>query len=131
MRTERIATKDKAGRPNGWVLPLWNVDSGQPCEQVYVTAIAPAAMKGPHLHMKRAGRFCCIKGDVRIVTREGDQYIDHVSGETSGHEIVQVPAGTPAALYNIGEGEALVVNMPSPQWRADDQDQWPVGEWAP
>jgi hypothetical protein len=37
-----------------------------------------------------------------------------------------VPAGVPAALQNIGDKEAYMLNMPSPAWQVDDQDEHAV-----
>jgi hypothetical protein len=46
-----------------------------------------------------------------------------------GGEYCFVPCGTPAALYNIGDGEALVLNMPNPSWSQENPDEWPVTHW--
>lgn len=121
----RITTKDQSGAPNGWLLPVWNIHDGPQISQVYVTAIAPGMSKGPHLHMKRRGLFCRLTGAVLLATRD-------LEGNYTTHDITEpvlVPSGTPAALYNIGTTEALVLNMPHPAWRQDDQDEWPVEGW--
>lgn len=125
----KLKTVDGKNKPNGWLLPVWHIDSGTRIDQVYVTAVAPGASKGPHLHMKRAGRFCCIRGDVVIVTRTDGEYREFPSGDLAGHEIVYVRPGTPCAIYNVGSDEALVINMPSPPWRQNDQDEHPVKDW--
>ncbi len=137
----RIDTKDDSGNPNGYVITLWNKhEQDWTPQQVYLTVIAPHSQKGPHLHMKRCGRFVCIKGDVRVVKRVGDKdgtatelsfYSRQHTGERLGHHMVEVPPGTPAALVNIGDEPAYVINMPSPAWREDDQDEWPVEGWSP
>jgi quercetin dioxygenase-like cupin family protein len=128
----RIETKDEAGKPNGYVITIWNEreDDIVPPAQVYVTAIAPGCRKGPHLHMKRRGLFTCIKGNVKIITRNPEgTYRVHHSGETHNYRRVEVPPGTVAALYNEGTEDALVINMPTPAWAKDDQDEWPVKGW--
>lgn len=126
----RITTKDAAGNPNGFLLPIWHVDEGPPIDQVYLTVVVPGAVKGPHLHMKRHGLFCCIRGSVRVVMRDPTgRYISVDLGERSGFPRIEVPAGTPAAIYNTGDCEAYLLNMPSPPWRSDDQDEWPVDNW--
>lgn len=127
----KIETKDTAGVPNGWLLPVWN--SGERPDlrpdQVYVTAIAPGCRKGPHLHMKRRGMFACVAGSVRIV------YVDSVNKRWSaelvpGSAPFVVNPGSPCALYNFGETEALVINMPSPAWSKEQPDDWPVEFWT-
>lgn len=124
-----IGTTDGDGAPNGWLLPLWHVDSGEPVDQVYLTAVYPGMAKGPHLHMKRTGRFTCVKGDVLIVTRVDDEYREHWSGQGYSFATVRVPPGVPAAIYCLGRMPAFVLNMPSPPWRVDDQDDHEVIDW--
>lgn len=148
----RIETKSDAGL-NGWLVPIWNIaeDDWRP-DQVYLTVVLPGAQKGPHLHRKRCGRFTCIKGNVMIVTRgiethewrghdgrgptmavlmdlSKPAYVEHYTGENYGFATIPVWPGTPAAIYNLGTEPAYVLNMPSPPWRPDDQDEWPVEDW--
>jgi dTDP-4-dehydrorhamnose 3,5-epimerase len=127
----KIETTNREGLPNGWLVPIFNVhdnfiDSAQHPRQVYLTVIAPGEVKGPHLHLKRWGLFTCIKGNARIVIRVGNGYEEYMTGEDYKFASIQVPAGIPAALQNIGSEEAYILNMPSPAWRADDQDEHPV-----
>lgn len=129
MVIHKIPTKDAKGKPNGWLLPIWHRDGGVKIDQVYVTAITPGGRKGPHLHMKRRGLFCCIKGDVLIVSRTKGPYIERFSGDSYEHALVWVDPGDACAIYNIGSEEALVLNMPSPPWRENDRDEHPVENW--
>lgn len=126
-----IATKGKDGRPNGWLLPLWNVHDRPDLrpDQVYLTAIEHGCSKGPHLHMKREQRYYCIRGSVRVVGAEpggGYSTYDTVAGD---EVVCVVRPGTPSMLINIGNGEAWVINMPAPAWHPDDRDDWPVEGW--
>lgn len=124
-----IPTNDHEGRPNGWLLPLWHIDEEESVDQVYLTVVLGGMAKGPHLHMRRRARFTCVLGDVLIVTRENGLYRRHWSGESHDFATVRVPAGVPAAIYNQHRGPAYVLNMPSPPWRADDQDDHEVIGW--
>lgn len=129
----RIATKDPRGNPNGFVVPLWHVDHGPRIDQAYLTTVLPGAQKGPHCHMKRRGHYVCIRGAVLIVTRdpEGNYRSFEMSAETQEHNRgLDIPPGTVSALYNLGDEEAWLLNMPSPPWRSDDQDEWPVNDWT-
>jgi len=124
-------TKNKKGRSNGWLLPIFNVHDGlidmaQYPHQVYLTVIAPREVKGPHLHLKRWGLFTCIRGNAKIVVREETGYEEYFTGEDHKFATIQVPAGMPAALQNIGTEEAYMLNMPSPAWHVDEQDDHPV-----
>ena len=127
----KIITKNKEGQPNGWLVPIFNVydgliDVAQHPRQVYLTVIAPGEIKGPHLHLKRWGLFTCIKGNAKIVVLTENGYEEFLTGEDFEFATIQVPAGVPAALQNIGDEEAYMLNMPSPAWHVDDQDEHPV-----
>jgi dTDP-4-dehydrorhamnose 3,5-epimerase-like enzyme len=127
--------------PTGWLLPIWS-DVENPEEkvsQVYLTVVAPGAVKGPHCHRQRAGRFTCIKGNVRIVLRHenvftpplgGFWYETYDIGEHHGFGTIRVAPRTAAAIYNLGSKAAYVLNLPHPAWRADQQDEWPVDNWT-
>jgi len=127
----KIVTRNKEGKINGWLLPIYNINDGlialeQHPKQVYLTVVAPKEIKGPHLHLKRWGLFTCIKGNIKIVVKTSEGYKEFFTGEDYEFATIQVPAGVPAALQNIGHEEAYVLNMPSPAWREDDQDEHPV-----
>ncbi len=129
----KIPTLDAAGAANGHVQTIWSelTDPALRPAQVYVTAIAPGARKGPHLHRVRRGMFACVAGRVLIrtqwqqngVTIYADFWLE------PGSDPVHVEPGTPAALYNVGDGEALVVNMPAPAWSKEEPDEHPVEVW--
>jgi dTDP-4-dehydrorhamnose 3,5-epimerase len=127
----KIVTMNKDGKPNGWLLPIFNVNDGlvhdqQHPQQAYITAVAPGEVKGPHLHFKRWGLFTCIRGNVKIVIRTDAGYNEYLSGEDHQFATIQIPVGVPAMIVNIGEGEAHLLNLPSPGWQPDDQDEHPV-----
>jgi hypothetical protein len=131
QRHPKIITKCKDDRPNGWLVPLFNVhddflDEGKYPKQVYLTVISVGKFKGPHLHMKRWGLFTCIKGNARIIVRKDEEYEEYLTGEDYDFNTIQIPAGIPAALQNIGPVDAYILNMPSPSWHIDDQDDHPV-----
>jgi mannose-6-phosphate isomerase-like protein (cupin superfamily) len=126
-----IQTHSPDGKPNGWLLPLWNVNERTDLrpDQVYLTVVASGCSKGPHLHKKREQRYYVIKGDCEVITR------DPVTGEYAMRymwpgDVEVVPAGVPSQLRNKGIGEAWLINMPSPAWSPDDQDEWPVENWT-
>lgn len=127
----KITTKTAAGKENGFLIPIINVHEKfvQPeqwPQQVYCTVAKPGEVKGPHLHKKRWGLFTCIKGNVKIVIQIDGQYQERFTGEDHNFATIQVPAGTPSALVNIGEVDAYILNMPSPSWHPEDQDDWDV-----
>ena len=128
----KIITYDTEGNVNGWLIPIWNALE-QPelrPEQIYVTAIAPHSRKGPHLHMEREGRFHCIVGEVLVFIRPRGGYPEPYKVWLSpGYGLTTVPAGSACALYNFGDTEAIVLNLPSPAWSKDNPDDHPVTDW--
>lgn len=133
-KNRKIVTKDRNGQANGYLIPIFNATEGfvapaQHPQQAYLTVVAPGKAKGPHLHLKRWGLFTCIKGNIKIVIKTADGYQEHFSGEAHDFATVQMPAGLPAALVNVGDGEAFVLNMPAPAWHVEDQDDHPVVGW--
>lgn len=133
-KNKRFSTKDRNGKANGFLVPIFNVHDGftakaQHPQQAYLTVVAPGTAKGPHLHLKRWGLFTCIKGNVKIVVKRGDSYEEHFSGENYDFTSVELPAGLPAALVNVGSDDAYVLNLPAPSWHADDVDDHPVTGW--
>jgi mannose-6-phosphate isomerase-like protein (cupin superfamily) len=134
VKHPRIQTLGPDGRPNGSLIPVWNVHEkllpeDRAPEQVYLTICAPGARKGPHLHLKRWGYFTCIKGDVRIVVRLPQGYEVAWSGESHDYATIEVPAGAPALIENLGPTDAYVLNTPAPAWRPDDTDEHAVEGW--
>jgi len=127
----KILTNNTSGKPNGFLVPIFNVYDGiikedQYPKQAYLTTVAPNEVKGPHLHMKRWQLYTCIRGNIKIVTRVENEYEEYYSGEDYAFATVQVPAGIPSALINVGDGDAYIINLPSPAWHVDDQDEHPV-----
>ena len=130
-KNPKFITKNLNDQPNGFLVPIINVhekfvNDEQWPKQVYVTVAVPGDVKGPHLHKKRWQLYTCIKGDIKIVVRINDKYEEYFSGENHDFRTVQVPAGIPSALVNIGEVDAYILNMPAPSWHPDDIDEWDV-----
>lgn len=130
-KNKKFITKNSLGNQNGFVVPIINVhdnfvEDEQWPKQVYLTVAAKNDIKGPHLHYKRWGLFTCIKGNIKIVLKIEGKYQEYFSGEDYEFQTVQVPAGIPAALVNIGNEDAYILNMPSPSWHPDDLDEWDV-----
>jgi len=66
-----------------------------------------------------------ISGSVTIRSRRRDcKY-----SESTGERLTVVPPGFACALYNHGDTEALVLNLPSPGWSKELPDEWPVFDW--
>ena len=64
-----------------------------------------------------------------MVVRKDGKYEEYFSGEKYEFASIEIPAGTEAAIHNIGDIDAYVLNMPCPAWHIDDQDDHPVDGW--
>ena len=125
---QKFITKDQSNQANGFLVPIYNTHDGffaegKEPQQVYLTVIAPNQIKGPHLHYIRTGCFTCIKGNARFVLKTQDGYETVYSGEAHEYRTVIVPTGVPAALQNLGDDDAYVLNMPTPAWTPDMNDE--------
>ena len=127
-KNPKIITKDSQGKENGFLLPIYNInddffEKGKEPKQVYLTVISPGKIKGPHLHFIRTGCFTCIKGNTRFVLKTKEGYNTIYSGESHDYKTVIVPKGVAAALQNLGTEDAFILNMPSPAWTSDMNDE--------
>lgn len=124
----KIITYDSNGDDNGYLVPIFNenknfLNNNNYLKQVYLTTIKPNKIKGPHLHFKREGMFTCIKGNIRVVTKENNNYQTFFSGEDYEYKSIHIPKGIPAAIQNIGIVDAMVINLPSPGWSEEMKDE--------
>lgn len=125
---QKITTYSSSGEENGFLVPIFNendnfLNNNDYLKQVYLTVVKPNNIKGPHLHYKRNGLFTCIKGNIRIVTKENNEYKIFFSGEDYNYNSILIPKGIPAALQNISDIDAMVINLPSPGWTKEMQDE--------
>ena len=124
-------TKNRFNKPNGFLVPIFNVFDGFISsenfpKQVYITVCDVGEIKGPHLHKKRWGFFTCIKGNAKIIAKTETGYEEYFTGEDYEFSTIEVPAGIPSAIQNIGDIPAYILNMPSPSWHVDDKDEHDV-----
>ncbi|HWG91579.1 MAG TPA: WxcM-like domain-containing protein [Candidatus Thermoplasmatota archaeon] len=131
-----IPTRDKESRVNGYLFPIANqfegtgpFSLGKPVQQVYATTILPGAIKGPHLHLRRSGFFTPLVGEVAFVIRRGPTDFDVQYASRAKPRTIYVPAGVPSAMVNVGEGEAVVLNVVESAWRPEDPDDEPVPDF--
>ena len=125
---KKFVTKNHDNKVNGFLVPIYNIcdsffPAGMEPQQVYLTVIGSHQIKGPHLHYIRTGCFTCIKGNARFILKTDEGYQVFYSGENHEFRSVIVPSGVAAALQNLGEDEAYVLNMPTPAWTPTMNDE--------
>lgn len=126
---KKYQTTNEENENNGFLVPIYNIhdkffQEGSEPQQVYLTVIGPKKIKGPHLHKIRTGCFTCIKGNARFILKVNDKYEQFFSGENYDYKSVIVPINTGAVLQNLGDEDAYVLNMPSPAWTSDMDDEY-------
>lgn len=115
---KKVQTKDHSGNENGFLIELFkDNETGQKTE-VYLTAAAPGAFKGYHLHRVRAARYVALKGKMKITLyRPGDPNSkeEHILDAANPMRLF-IPKDIATGLENIGEEEAWMVNYPDPAY---------------
>lgn len=107
---KKVFTYDLSGKENGFLMELYK-DGDKTV--AYLTAAAPGAFKGYHLHKVRAARYVCIKGKMKIILYVQGKREEHI---LSVGERLFIPNNTPTGLENIGLEEAWLINYPDPPY---------------
>ena len=115
---KRMQTRDNQGNENGFLIELFkDKETGQKTE-VYLTAAAPGAFKGYHLHRIRAARYVAVKGKMKITLyKPGDlnSKEEHIL-DSETHSRLFIPKDVATGLENIGQEEAWLINYPDPAY---------------
>ena len=115
---KKVATFDHSQNENGFLIELFkDKESGEKTE-VYLTAAAPGAFKGYHLHRVRAARYVALKGIMKITLyKPGDpgSKEEHILDSSKPTRLF-IPKDIATGLENIGEEEAWLVNYPDPAY---------------
>tara|TARA_B100000787_G_scaffold168563_1_gene157560 strand:+ start:1406 stop:1846 length:441 start_codon:yes stop_codon:yes gene_type:complete len=128
-KNNKYETKSSDNKKNGYLIPIYNKkenffsENGDP-QQVYLTVVKTNCIKGPHLHKVRKGFFTCIRGNIRIILKVNNKFIQYYSGEDYEYLSVEIPTNVGAAIQNIGSEDAFVLNMPTPAWDPDMNDEF-------
>ena len=116
---KKVITYDHSGKENGWLVELYK-DGDK--TTAYLTAAAPGAFKGYHLHRIRAARYVCVRGRMKIVLYVGGKRQEHVLDAASPRRLF-IPPNVATGLQNIGDEEAWLVNYPDPPYDPSLKDE--------
>ena len=115
---KKVATYTADRAENGFLIELFkDKETGEKTE-VYLTAAAPGAFKGYHLHRVRAARYVAIKGKMKITLyAPGDpgSKEEHILDAANPSRLF-IPKDIATGLENIGDEEAWLVNYPDPAY---------------
>ena len=76
------------------------------------------------MHYIRTGFSPALREMQNLFLKTDNGFEEFYSGENYDYLSIEVPTGTPAALQNIGSGDAFVLNMPNPAWTPDMDDEY-------
>jgi dTDP-4-dehydrorhamnose 3,5-epimerase-like enzyme len=119
---KRVTTYDHAGVENGWLLELFK--DGEKTV-AYLTAAAPGAFKGYHLHRVRAARYVCVRGRMKIILYSGGpqwRREEHVLDASQPRRLF-IPTNVATGLENISEEEGWLINYPDPPYDPSLRDE--------
>jgi dTDP-4-dehydrorhamnose 3,5-epimerase-like enzyme len=116
---KRVVTFDHDGNENGWLLELYK--DGR-LTTAYLTATAPGAFKGYHLHRIRAARYVCVRGRMKIILYAEGRRQEHLLDARRPQRLF-IPPDTATGLQNIGDEEAWLINYPDPPYDPDLSDE--------
>ena len=94
-KNNKYETKSSDNKKNGYLIPIYNKkenffsENGDP-QQVYLTVVKTNCIKGPHLHKVRKGFFTCIRGNIRIILKVNNKFIQYYSGEDYEYLSVEI-----------------------------------------
>lgn len=97
---------------------------------VYQTTIRPGQIKGWVLHLEQDDRLFFSTGDVKVVlydARPESPTFGRLNVHTFGEAhraLLRIPAGVYHALQNVGQEDALFINLPTRPYRHEDPDKY-------
>ena len=117
---KKVKTYDyKTKEENGFLVELFKMGDKT---AVYLTAAAPGAFKGYHLHRVRASRYICIKGKMKITLFVNGKFEEHIL-DSQNPKRLYIPKNTATGLENIGAVEAWLINFPDPPYDPSLKDE--------
>jgi dTDP-4-dehydrorhamnose 3,5-epimerase-like enzyme len=116
---KKVTTFAHDGAENGFLVELFK--DGRKTV-AYLTAAAPGAFKGYHLHRVRAARYVCLRGRMKIILYIDGKRVEHVL-DAAQPERLFIPANVATGLENIGDEEAWLINYPDPPYDPDLHDE--------
>lgn len=102
---------------------------GEQFGQAYVTTVLPNVVKAWHCHQQQCDRMVGLVGRTLLVLVDGradspthGQVVEQVLGERHAC-LVLIPPGVWHGLKAIGEGESMVLNLPTTPYSVEGPDE--------
>lgn len=120
-QAKKVKTRDHNGNENGFLVELYK-DGDK--TTAYLTAAAPGAFKGYHLHRVRAARYVCVRGKMKIILyKPGTTVREEYILDASNPSRLFIPKNIATGLENIGDEEAWLINYPDPPYDPSLKDE--------
>jgi dTDP-4-dehydrorhamnose 3,5-epimerase len=109
--------------------PAWQLDD-QPLVYVYQATIRPGKVKGWVVHREQDDRLFSSMGHLKIVLYDDRadsasyQRINEIFVGERNRALVLIPRGIYHAVQNIGQTEAVFMNLPSRPYQHDHPDKY-------
>ena len=107
----------------GWLAELYRSDevNGNLAPAMgYISITKPGVSRGPHEHTDQSDRFCFAgpgKFEVRLWDNRSDSptYLNRqtIAVGEDNPSVITIPPGVVHGYRNIGDGEAMVINLPN------------------
>jgi dTDP-4-dehydrorhamnose 3,5-epimerase len=131
---EGVVTKQlkQIADERGWLMEIMRSDweQFQKFGQVYITAAYPQVVKAWHMHKKQTDNVTCIKGMMQLVLyddREKSKTQKEINEFTIGERnllIVKIPPEVWHGFKALGEGYALMLNVPTEPYDYKKPDEY-------
>ena len=123
QEAKKVTTYDLEGNENGFLIELFK-SKDETKTEAYMTCISEGGFKGFHLHRVRAARYFCLKGKVKIVLyKPGNPEKEEYFMDVDTPKRLFIPKDIATGLYNIGQGDAWLVNYPDPAYDPELKDE--------
>jgi len=128
-----IRRVEKHSDERGWLAELFRADEldrdGMPA-MGYISVTRPGAGRGPHEHREQTDQFCFL-GPGRFEVRLWDnrpesptfQNLMTVVAGDAEPKLITVPPGVVHGYKNIGQQDAVVINLPNRLYRGRGRDE--------
>lgn len=87
--------------------------------EIYFSTCYPGVVKGWHKHEKMELNYCVIKGMIKLVITDGNEFKEIYMGDKN-YCRVKIPPGLWNGFKNIGTEEAIVANCATEPYSDDD-----------
>jgi len=91
-------------------------------KMVYVSAVNPGEIKGPHLHLKRNSYFVCIQGKVVFIVKDKNGKYEEIISSDEAPVLVHVPKNISSAHINLDNKTSKVLALADIAWKPNDNE---------